>query len=38
MNINIKLLNANSKIPSKTSADDAGYDQWRENWLKLVLQ
>ena len=26
MNINIKLLNANSKIPSKTSADDAGYD------------
>jgi dUTP pyrophosphatase len=26
MNINIKLLNANSKIPSKSSLDDAGYD------------
>ena len=26
MNINIKLLNANSKVPSKSSLDDAGYD------------
>jgi len=26
MNINIKLLNINSKTPSKLSLDDAGYD------------
>lgn len=26
MNINIKLLNENSKIPSKLSSEDAGYD------------
>ena len=26
MNINIKLLNSNSKTPSKSSLDDAGYD------------
>ena len=26
MNIEIKLLNSNSKIPSKSSSEDAGYD------------
>ena len=26
MNINIKLLNSNSKVPSKSRSDDAGYD------------
>lgn len=26
MNINIKLLNSNSKVPSKSRGDDAGYD------------
>lgn len=35
MNINIKLLNINSKVPSKSSLDDAGYDLYSSEEITI---